>query len=359
MASVASATKEEIEDAMGDQDQWSNLVLSREAFQVRAGGSGEASQAERGDILLNCGCISNSPQSFFLLFIFISWRLVTLQYCSGFCHTLTWISHGFTCVPHPDPPSHLPLPPSLIGIYFTITSSLCQEFRQGTTGWLFSTPVSGASVGRLKGWGLESSKSLITHLSGGLRKLLASGLSSPLRGLLWMVSPHGSVWASSGSKGKHPKKESLVEAAPFFLLAMLGLHWWFKGTSLVVGTSLIMTCRLCCPVACRILVPWPRIEPMTPALQDRFLTTGPPRKSQNHLFWLNFRSHSTSLLLFFHLLRQSKKFHSTSREEETDSHLFMGDSKVLEEHVGQEILLWPVLKNRLPQWEQCFSWDNP
>ena len=22
-------------------------------------------------------------------FIFISWRLVTLQYCSGFCHTLT------------------------------------------------------------------------------------------------------------------------------------------------------------------------------------------------------------------------------------------------------------------------------
>ena len=42
-------------------------------------------------------------------FIFISWRLSTLQYCSGFCHTLTWISHGFTCVPHPDPPSHLPL----------------------------------------------------------------------------------------------------------------------------------------------------------------------------------------------------------------------------------------------------------
>ena len=29
-------------------------------------------------------------------------------YCSGFCHTLKWNSHGFTCVPHPDPPSHLP-----------------------------------------------------------------------------------------------------------------------------------------------------------------------------------------------------------------------------------------------------------
>ena len=48
---------------------------------------------------------------FFFPFIFISWRLITLQYCSGFCHTLTWISHGFTCIPHPDPPSHLPLDP--------------------------------------------------------------------------------------------------------------------------------------------------------------------------------------------------------------------------------------------------------
>ena len=41
-------------------------------------------------------------------FIFISWRLITLQYCSGFCHTLTWISHGFTCIRHPDLPTHLP-----------------------------------------------------------------------------------------------------------------------------------------------------------------------------------------------------------------------------------------------------------
>ena len=44
----------------------------------------------------------------FLLFIYFNWRLITLQYCGGFCHTFTWISHGCTCVPHPDPPSHLP-----------------------------------------------------------------------------------------------------------------------------------------------------------------------------------------------------------------------------------------------------------
>ena len=50
---------------------------------------------------------------FFFPFIFISWRLITLQHCSVFCHTLTWISHGFTCVPHPELPSHLPPTQSL------------------------------------------------------------------------------------------------------------------------------------------------------------------------------------------------------------------------------------------------------
>ena len=52
----------------------------------------------------------------FFSFIFISWRLITLQYCSGFCHTLTWISHGVTCIPYPDSPSHLPLYPIPLGL---------------------------------------------------------------------------------------------------------------------------------------------------------------------------------------------------------------------------------------------------
>ena len=46
----------------------------------------------------------------FLNFIYFNWGLITLLYCSGFCHTLTWISHGCTCVPHPEPP--LPHPSS-------------------------------------------------------------------------------------------------------------------------------------------------------------------------------------------------------------------------------------------------------
>ena len=62
---------------------------------------------------------------FFFSSIFISCRLITLQYCSGFCHTLTWISHGFTCIPHPDPPSHLPLHPIPLGLPSAPGPSTC------------------------------------------------------------------------------------------------------------------------------------------------------------------------------------------------------------------------------------------
>ena len=67
----------------------------------------------------------SSHKIFFFSFIFISWRLITLQYCSGFCHTLTWISHGFTCVLHPDPPSHLPLYPIPLGLPSATGPSTC------------------------------------------------------------------------------------------------------------------------------------------------------------------------------------------------------------------------------------------
>ena len=53
---------------------------------------------------------------FFYLFIFI---------CSEFCHTLEWNSHGFTCVLHPDPPSHLPLHPLPLGFPSAPGPSAC------------------------------------------------------------------------------------------------------------------------------------------------------------------------------------------------------------------------------------------
>ena len=68
-----------------------------------------------------CIAVPDNSLLIFFPFIFISWRLITLQYCSSFCHTLTWISHGFTCIPHPNPPSHLPLHP-IVNILSVIAS---------------------------------------------------------------------------------------------------------------------------------------------------------------------------------------------------------------------------------------------
>ena len=69
--------------------------------------------------ILNCVKLKYSTSHFlffFFSFISISWRLIASQHFSGFCHTLTWISHGVTCIPHPDPPSHLPLHPIPLGL---------------------------------------------------------------------------------------------------------------------------------------------------------------------------------------------------------------------------------------------------
>ena len=47
------------------------------------------------------------------------------SYCSGFFHTLTWISLGFTCVPHPEPPSCLLLHPIPLGLPNAPALSTC------------------------------------------------------------------------------------------------------------------------------------------------------------------------------------------------------------------------------------------
>ena len=62
---------------------------------------------------LVCSGFLHLVSFFFFFFFFLNWRLIILQYCSGFCHTLTLISNGCTCVPHAELPSHLPPIPSL------------------------------------------------------------------------------------------------------------------------------------------------------------------------------------------------------------------------------------------------------
>ena len=50
---------------------------------------------------LMCMCVL----LFFNINLF-NWRLITILY--WFCHISTWIRHGYTRVPHPEPPSHFP-----------------------------------------------------------------------------------------------------------------------------------------------------------------------------------------------------------------------------------------------------------
>ena len=47
----------------------------------------------------------------FIFFCFFFLIIITFLICSEFCHTLKWNVLEFTCLPHPDPPSHLPLHP--------------------------------------------------------------------------------------------------------------------------------------------------------------------------------------------------------------------------------------------------------
>ena len=63
-------------------------------------------------------CKVNAQAQFFLNFIY-------LFIFSEFCHTLKWNSHGFTCVPHPDPPSHLPFHPIPLGLPSAPGPSAC------------------------------------------------------------------------------------------------------------------------------------------------------------------------------------------------------------------------------------------
>ena len=69
--------------------------------------------------LCSCGEWPVAPMLLLFIYLFIYFN------CSEFCHTLKWNIHGFTCVPHPDPPSHLPLHPLPLGLPSAPGPSAC------------------------------------------------------------------------------------------------------------------------------------------------------------------------------------------------------------------------------------------
>ena len=75
-----------------------------------------------------------------------------------------------------------------------------------------------------------------------------------------------------------------------FFFDCAGSSWWCMGFSLrwlllwsrhprLMG-SVAAVRELSCPTTCRISVPWPGFPPTSVVLEDGFLTTGPPGKSQ-------------------------------------------------------------------------------
>ena len=68
-----------------------------------------------------------------------------------------------------------------------------------------------------------------------------------------------------------------------FLSLSLFFYTGYTGSCCIKQASLVV-CGLGCPTACGLLVPQPGIKPVFPALEGRFLTTGPPRNSLKSLF---------------------------------------------------------------------------
>ena len=66
-----------------------------------------------------------------------------------------------------------------------------------------------------------------------------------------------------------------------FILAALGLRCSLQAPHCDIQASLAVVRGLSCHTACGILVPRPGIEPAFPALEGRFLTTGPQGKFRN------------------------------------------------------------------------------
>ena len=59
------------------------------------------------------GSLFSTPSPAFLFVdFFLNWRIITLQYCVGFCHTTMEIRHNYVYPVPPEPPSLLPSHPS-------------------------------------------------------------------------------------------------------------------------------------------------------------------------------------------------------------------------------------------------------
>ena len=128
-------------------------------------------------------------------FFNFNWRIITLQYCGGFCHTFTWISHGYTCVPLPEPSSHLPPHPIPQGhpsapALSTLSHALNLDWRS----------ISHMIIYMFQCYSLKSShpRLLPQSRSDGWVRVLRAGAPGWPWGMRW-----GGWWEGSSGWGTH------------------------------------------------------------------------------------------------------------------------------------------------------------
>ena len=100
------------------------------------------------------------------IFLNYNWRVVSLQYCDGYCHTSTWMAVGMHVSPPSCTPSHLPSHPvpsrlsqsTSFGFAFNNLSQLYLKNNNNNNKHTHTTK-------NLAGWGGDLfSYSMLTHI---------------------------------------------------------------------------------------------------------------------------------------------------------------------------------------------------
>ena len=112
------------------------------------------------------------------------------------------------------------------------------------------------------------------------------------------VAPKGNIFKTimNPINSIRPLKKN---AFVYYLLGCIGLSGREQDFSLPHRDFLIVVPGFSCSTAYGILLSPLGIEPMFPALQGGFLTTGPPGKLQDTALWLLFDSVTSSTLLHY------------------------------------------------------------
>ena len=141
--------------------------------------------------ILVLGHFAYGASLFKKILLIFNWRMIALQHCVGFCHTATCISHRYTRILPPEPPSHLPLHPAPPGCPSRLSQSAGVSSPHHTAGsrWL---AVSHMVVHMFPCYSLNLSHPH-TYGEGNGTPLQYSCLKNPMDGGAWWAAVHGVV----------------------------------------------------------------------------------------------------------------------------------------------------------------------